>query len=74
MSRWIFRSPCLMAMGCNGIEDYEYLTMAQELLGENFVSKTIAKVSKDLTHYTLSDAAFAKVRLELGSAIEAAAK
>ena len=59
---------------CNGIEDYEYLTMAQELLGEDFVSKTIAKVSKDLTHYTLSDAAFAKVRLELGSAIEAAAK
>lgn len=59
---------------CNGIEDYEYLTMAHELLGEDFVSKTIAKVSKDLTHYTLSDAAFAKVRLALGSAIEAAAK
>ena len=59
---------------CNGIEDYEYLTMAQELLGADFVSKTIAKVTKDLTHYTLSDAAFAKVRLALGSAIEAAAK
>ncbi len=59
---------------CNGIEDYEYLTMAQELLGRDYVNKMIAKVTKDLTHYTLSDATFAKIRLELGNAIEAAAK
>lgn len=56
----------------NGVEDYACLTLAQELLGGEFVRKTIAKVSKDLEHYTLSDAAFAKVRIELGAAIEAA--
>ena len=54
----------------NGIEDYGYLTMAQELLGEQYVSKIIAKVTKDLTHYTLSEAQFAKVRIALGEAIE----
>ncbi len=58
----------------NGIEDYEYLTMAGELLGEEYVNKIIAKVAKDLTHYTLSDALFAKVRTELGNAIENAKK
>ncbi len=58
----------------NGIEDYEYLTMAQTLLGEGFVQKTISKISKDLTHYTLSDAQFATVRIQLGNAIEKAAR
>lgn len=58
----------------NGIEDYEYLTMAQELLGEKFVDGIIAKVTKDLTHYTYSDAQFAKVRVMLGNAIEEAVK
>ena len=56
----------------NGIEDYEYLTMAQQLLGDDYMNKTISKVAKDLTNYTLSDAQFAKVRVELGNAIEAA--
>ncbi len=54
----------------NGIEDYEYLTMAERLLGSSYVNKTIAKVAKDLTDYTRSDALFAKVRTELGAAIE----
>ena len=57
----------------NGIEDYGYLTLAQSLLGEAYVEKTIAKVAKDLTHYTLSDALFAGVRTELGAAIEKSA-
>ncbi|MBQ6067350.1 MAG: DUF4091 domain-containing protein [Clostridia bacterium] len=56
----------------NGIEDYAYLCMAQELLGEKYVSRTIARVTKDLTHYTLSEAQFAKVRVSLGEAIEKA--
>lgn len=58
----------------NGIEDYEYLTMAQQLLGDGYVNKIISKVSKDLTHYTLSDQTLAKVRIELGNAIEEASK
>lgn len=56
----------------NGIEDYEYLTMAEELLGKDYTDKIIAKVSRDLTNYTYSDALFAKVRTELGNAIEKA--
>ena len=54
----------------NGIEDYEYLTMAEELLGADFVNGILSTVTKDLTHYTLSDAQLAIVRVELGSAIE----
>ena len=57
----------------NGVEDYGYLTLAQQLLGDEFVNKTIAKVTKDLEHYTRSDEAFAKARTELGAAIERAA-
>ena len=56
----------------NGIEDYEYLTMAEELLGEKYTDKIIGKITKDLEHYTLSDEKFTEVRIELGKAIEAA--
>ncbi len=58
----------------NGVEDYEYLTMAQELLGEEYMQKVISSVAKDLTHYTLSDAQFAKVRIRLGNELENAAQ
>lgn len=58
----------------NGVEDYEYLTMAQQLLGEKYMQKVISSVAKDLTHYTLSDAHFAKVRIQLGNELEKAAK
>ena len=56
----------------NGIEDYEYLTVAEKLLGRAFVEKTIAAVCRDLTHFTHSDAQFAKTRISLGNAIEKA--
>ena len=55
-----------------GIEDYEYLCVAEKLLGEAYVRDIIAKVTKDLTHYTLSEAQFANVRTTLGAAIEQA--
>ena len=58
----------------NGIEDYEYLTMAQELLGDEFVDRIISSVVRDLTHYTKSDGRFAVIRVALGSAIEAAGR
>ena len=58
----------------NGIEDYDYLAMAQELLGEKYVDNILSKVTKDLTHYTVSDARFAKVRIALGEAIEKAGR
>lgn len=58
----------------NGIEDYAYLTMAEQLLGKDYVEKTIAKVTNNLTDYTYSDAQFARVRIALGNAIAAASK
>lgn len=56
----------------NGIEDYEYLTMAEQLLGEKETDKIIKKVSKDLTNYTYSDRTFEKARIELGNKLEKA--
>lgn len=56
----------------NGIEDYEYLTLAEMLLGKAYTDRVIAKITKDLEHYTLDDAYFAAVRIELGNALEAA--
>ena len=57
-----------------GVEDYAYLCLAEELLGEAYVRRTVAKVTRDLTHYTLSEAQFARVRAALGEAIEKAAR
>lgn len=56
----------------SGIEDYEYLAMAEELLGEKETDKIIKKVTKDLTHYTYSDNTFYKARVQLGNKIEQA--
>lgn len=56
----------------NGIEDYEYLAMAEELLGEKETDKIIRKVTKDLTHYTYSDSRFDKTRIDLGNKLEKA--
>ncbi len=58
----------------NGIEDYEYFTIAEKLLGRDAVDKIIGKVSKSLVEYTYSDSVFDNARIELGSAIENAAK
>lgn len=56
----------------NGVEDYEYLKMAEELLGKKYVDKMVKKITKSLDNYTYSDSTFAKVRNELGNAIEKA--
>ncbi len=56
----------------NGIEDFEYFTMAEQLLGRDYVNKVIAKVTKSLTNYTKNDKTFDNIRIELGNAIAAA--
>lgn len=56
----------------NGIEDYEYLAMADEFLGKEETDKILKKVTKDLTHYTYSYKAFDKARIELGNSLEKA--
>ncbi len=59
---------------CEGLEDYEYLTMAEELLGKEYVDTAIAKITKDLTAYTLDDSLFAKVRIQIGNDLNNAMK
>ncbi len=56
----------------NGIEDYEYLTIAEKYLGKEAVDKIIGKVSANLTDFTYSDKAFLSARIELGNAVEKA--
>ncbi len=54
----------------DGIDDYEYLTIAEELFGREYIDKKIARVSNTLTDYTLDDLLLAKVRVEIGNDIE----
>ncbi|NLX93713.1 MAG: DUF4091 domain-containing protein [Clostridiales bacterium] len=55
----------------DGIEDFEYLTMAEELFGRDYVDKKIKKVVNTLEDYTHKDTCLAQVRLEIGYDIEA---
>lgn len=54
----------------DGIEDFEYLTISEEIFGKDYVNKKIAKVSKNLTNYTYDDSLLAKVRIEIGNDIQ----
>lgn len=56
------------------IEDFEYLTMAEQLFGRDYVNKKIAKVTNTLTDYTLDDSLLASVRLEIGNDLNNALK
>ncbi len=58
----------------DGIDDYEYLTMAEELFGRDYVDEKISKVSNSLTDYTLNDSLLISVRNEIGNDIENALK
>jgi len=51
----------------DGIEDYEYLTMAQNQFGDGYTSDAIAKVTASLTDYTYSDTVFERARYAIGS-------
>lgn len=55
----------------DGIEDFEYLTIAEELFGREYVDAKIKKVVNTLVDYTRKDSSLAKVRLEIGNDIEA---
>ncbi len=56
----------------DGIEDFEYLTMAKELFGNDYIMKKIDKVTNSLEDYTRDDSLLAKVRLEIGKDLEKA--
>ena len=57
-----------------GIEDYEYLTMIEELYGEEVMDEIINLVTTSVIHYTVDDDYLANVRVMLGDMVEAGIK
>lgn len=53
----------------DGMEDYDYFTLAEAKLGRAWVDERIAKVTSSLTEYTSDHAAFEQVRREIGEAL-----
>ncbi len=58
----------------DGIEDFEYLTMAEDALGTKKLDKIIKKVTKNLLDYTKDSEKFVETRIELGNQLEKALK
>ena len=58
----------------SGVEDYDYLKLAENLIGKYKTDKILHKVTTSLTEFTYSDSTFAKARIELGNAIEKASR
>lgn len=56
----------------DGIEDYDYLTLAAEAFGEAYVEEKLALVTAGLTDYTLDDSLLRQVRDSIGADLEAA--
>lgn len=56
----------------NGVEDYDYLKLAENLIGKDKTDKILHKVTTSLTEFTYSDSVFRNARIELGNAIEQA--
>ena len=58
----------------DGIEDVEYLYLARDLLGEEYVNECVDALVTDVLRYETDSAVFAALRDRLGDAIEAATK
>lgn len=56
----------------DGIEDYDYLCLAEELLGERAAMGYVRRLAKSLTAYELDPWKLETVRRDLGKAIESA--
>ena len=56
----------------DGIEDFEYLTLAEQRLGPEAASKYVARVCRSLTDYEQDPARLETVRRELGTELERA--
>jgi hypothetical protein len=57
----------------DGLEDYDYLTLANQLLGPEVTAGYVAKIARGLDDYERDPAKFEPVRRALGAAIEKAA-
>lgn len=55
-----------------GIDDFEYLCIAEKLFGNDHTVEYIKKITTNLTEYTLDDNKLADIRIELGNAVEKA--
>ncbi len=53
----------------DGMEDYDYFTLAEAKFGRAWVDERIAKVTSSLTEYTSDHTAFEQVRREIGEAL-----
>ena len=61
-----------LAAVCDGIEDFDLLTLAEQYLGKERVREIIASVTPSLIDYTTDAAEFDRVRRMLGDELEAA--
>lgn len=57
----------------DGIEDYEYLTMLEKLVGEEEADKVVNLITKSLSVYNTDEEYFTAVRLALGNYLSAKA-
>ena len=55
----------------DGIEDFEYLTMAEELYGREEVEKVLSKVTTGILDYTKDSSVIEKAKIELANMIMA---
>lgn len=55
----------------DGLEDYDYLTLAEEKFGREWVDEKIERVVTSLTEYTGDDELLESVRAEIGEALSA---
>jgi hypothetical protein len=58
----------------DGLEDFDYLVLADALLGKQATREFVARMASDMTTWEHDPAAFEKVRRELGDALDAAQK
>ncbi len=58
----------------DGIEDYEYLTMLEKIVGKTEVNKIISAITTSVTVYTSDAELFASQRILLGNTLEAKLK
>jgi hypothetical protein len=56
----------------DGVEDYEIMVLAEQLLGKDYIDSQIAKIVKDITEYTESDELFEGVRAQIMADVEKA--
>ncbi len=54
---------------CDGMEDYDYLTLAEEKLGKEWVDEKITEISADINHFNTDYEVLARVRNEIGAAL-----